>query len=99
VARPDGTSQSDSASNTHAASGGAGSVELSFEFNVTNKTAAKKTSKEATGNWDIMVHVGTCGDQAPMIGPGVFRTVADTGNSFTLKVSYTYYVLKEKGAS
>lgn len=99
AASPEGPSQTKSASNTHAASGGAGSAAVSFEFNVTNKTAVKKVSKEGQGNWVLSVHVGTCGDQVPVIGPAIFRTEADTGNSFTLTISYSYYILKEEGAS
>jgi len=98
VASPEGLSQTDSASNTHAASGGAGSVAVSFGFNVTEKTAVRKVSREGQGNWVISVHVGVCGDQVPVIGPGIIRTEADTGNSFTLTVSYSYYILKERGA-
>jgi hypothetical protein len=98
AACPDGDSQTDSAMNTRAPSGGEGSVTLMFTFNVTEKTASQKTSKEAMGNWDILVHVGNCGDQTPNFGPGVVRTIADGGNSFTLTVSYTYYARAQQGA-
>jgi hypothetical protein len=48
------------------------------------------------GNWDITVHVGTCGDQTPRFPGAGLRTVADTGNAYTLSYSYSYYA-KVKG--
>ena len=96
AASPEGESQSKSGINAHGASG---SVELSFEYsNVTNKTVAKKVYKEGAGSWSLGVHVGSCGDQTPVLGPGIVRTIADNSNAFTLTVTYSYFVASEKGA-
>jgi len=90
VASPAGESRSDKKSASQ------GSVKLDFAFPVTDKTAASKTSKAGQGPWTINVEIGICGDQTPLI-PGPFRTVADTGNAYTLEITYTYYE-KMKGA-
>ena len=91
---PTGETRSNKASNTV---GGEGSVALGFTFNVTQKSAASKTSKTGMGDWNITVHVGTCGDQTPRVpDPFGLRTVKDTGNAYTLSYSYSYYA-KVKG--
>ncbi|MEM2870238.1 MAG: hypothetical protein QW379_07465 [Thermoplasmata archaeon] len=84
VSSPEGESRSDS--------GNSGSVSVRFAFNVTEDTALKKPSKRGMGTWDVVVEVGACGDQEPFIpDPLGLRTVADTGNAFTLTIVYNYY--------
>ena len=90
VASPAGEAKSDSQSASQ------GSVSVDYAYPVTEKTAASKTSRAGMGPWAITVEVGNCGDQTPLI-PGPFRTVADTGNAYTLEITYTYYE-KAKGA-
>jgi hypothetical protein len=95
VASPAGETRSDKKTAS------AGDVKLDFSYPVTNKTAASKTSKAGMGPWTVSVNVGVCGDQTPLIpDPLGLRTVADTGNAFTLKVTYTYFEkVKVKGGS
>lgn len=92
VASPAGESKSDKKTASQ------GSVKLEFTFPVTDKTAATKTSKAGFGPWAISVEIGICGDQTPIIpDPGGRRTVADTGNAYTLEISYTYYMKSSGG--
>jgi hypothetical protein len=76
-----------------------GEVTLDFAFPVTEKTAASKTSKAGMGGWTVTVEVGVCGDHTPLVpDPLGLRTTPDTGNAFTLEISYTYF-MKAKGAA
>ncbi|MGQ9583248.1 MAG: hypothetical protein ACUVV6_07020 [Thermoplasmatota archaeon] len=87
VSSPEGESKS--ASDTSSS----GSVTVTFTYNVTEASAARNQSKRGTGGWNFVVEVGSCGDQEPLIpDPLGLRTVADTGNAFTLTVSYSHYV-------
>ena len=42
-------------------------------------------NESGKGTWIVIVSLGECGDQT-----GIFRTMEDTGNSFTLQCHYTY---------
>jgi hypothetical protein len=93
VASPAGESRSDKQSASK------GSVKVDFAFPVTNKTAASKTSRAGMGPWTIMVEIGPCGDQTPLVpDPLGLRTVADGGNAYTLEITYTYYEKAKGGA-
>ncbi len=72
--------------------GGQGKVTLTYTYPVTNKSAAQKASKLGMGAWDVVVVVGACGPQEPLI-PDITgrRTIADSGNAFTVSISYDYY--------
>ena len=86
IASPAGEARSDKKSASQ------GSVNVDYSYPVTEKTAASKTSRAGMGPWTINVEIGICGDQTPFIpDPGGFRTVADTGNAYTLEITYTYY--------
>ena len=91
VASPSGEAKSDKKSASQ------GSVNVEYTYPVTEKTAASKTSRAGQGPWTIMVEIGVCGDQTPRFPGGGLRTVADTGNAYTLEITYTYYE-KAKGA-
>jgi len=86
VASPAGEARSDKKTAAQ------GSVKLEFAYPVTEKTAASKTSKAGMGPWAISVDIGICGDQTPAFpDPLGLRTVADTGNAYTLEITYTCY--------
>lgn len=74
-----------------------GSVNVKYNFTVTEKTVTQKTSKRGMGGWEVAVNVGTCGDQEPLI-PDIlgFRTIADSGNAYEVQISFQYYA-KAKG--
>jgi hypothetical protein len=44
------------------------------------------------GTWRILVEAGNCGDDASRFG---MRTTPDTGNDWTLDISYQYYVKED----
>jgi hypothetical protein len=93
VASPAGESKSDMQSASQ------GSVKVDFSFPVTNKTAASKTSRAGMGPWTVMVEIGACGDQTPLVpDPFGLRTVADAGNAYTLEITYTFYEKAKGGA-
>jgi hypothetical protein len=93
VTTPDGRTSQGSGSNVH---GSPGTIEVLFERNITkevqdNKGLKKKTQDPTwTGDWIINVTCTNAGDQTPSVGPGFFRTQADTGNAWTLAVTWTY---------
>ena len=75
-----------------------GSAKVDYSFPVTEKSAASKTSRAGMGPWSVNVEIGTCGDNTPLIpDPLGLRTTPDTGNAYTLEITYTYYE-KAKGA-
>ena len=75
-----------------------GEVTLDFAFPVTEKTAASKASKAGQGSWTVTVEVGPCGDHTPLLpDPLGLRTTPDSGNAFTLEITYSYF-MKMKGA-
>jgi hypothetical protein len=86
VASPAGETRSDKKTASQ------GEVNLNFAYPVTAKTAASKTSKAGMGPWTVTVEVGVCGDNTPLVpDPLGLRTTPDTGNAFTLKITYTYF--------
>jgi hypothetical protein len=95
VASPAGETRSDKKTASQ------GDVKLDFSYPVTAKTAATKTSKAGMGPWTVSVEVGVCGDNTPLVpDPLGLRTTPDTGNAYTLKVTYTYFEkVKAKGVA
>jgi hypothetical protein len=93
VTTPDGRTSDGSGTN---AQGSAGTIEVVMARNITkevqeNKDLKKKTQDPTwTGDWMINVTCTNAGDQTPRFGPGIFTTQADTGNAWTLAVTYTY---------
>lgn len=90
VHSPDGTAKQDSGGNPQ---GGAGSLSLQYQFNMTDK------KDPGSGSWDIMVTVGACGPQVPMVDIIGLREIVDPGNAFTMTVSYDYVTFTAKEAS
>jgi hypothetical protein len=92
VHSPDGTAKQDSGANPQ---GGAGSLTLKYQYNETDK------KDPGSGSWDILVSVGPCGPQVPMVDFTGLREIADAGNAYTLTISYDYitYASPSKGAS
>jgi hypothetical protein len=92
VHSPDGTAKTGSGANTQ---GGAGSLSVKFQFNESDK------KDPGSGSWDIMVHVGPCGAQVPIVNIIGLREVPDTGNAYTLTITYDYitYASAAKGGS
>ena len=96
IKSPEGEAKSGKATNPQ---GGQGKVTLTYTYPVTNKSVAQKTSKLGAGAWDVVVVVGACGPQEPLI-PDITgrRTIPDAGNAFTLSISYDYYARVQQAA-
>jgi len=89
VESPDG-SYTDEFSDKNS-NGGAGRIECSFSLFDEANPPSEFPFLNGTGEWDIIISV-IAGDQEPLI-PSLFgmRSFADTGNDFTLEISYDYY--------
>jgi len=87
VAGPNG--QSDEASMQSNTGGNEGRVELSFDV-----THEKADDGNGTGDWEYTIKCGDCGNQEPIISFLGLRERSDTGNSWTLKISYEFHQMK-----
>lgn len=89
VESPD-SSYSDESDGTNT-NGGAGSVECSVTLFDETNPPSEFPFLNGTGEWKIIISV-VAGDQEPVF-PSLFgmRTFSDTGNDFTLEISYDYY--------
>ena len=97
ISSPEGEQKSDKATNPQ---GGQGKVTLTYTYPaVTNKSVSQRTSKLGAGAWDVVVVVGVCGPQEPLI-PDITerRTIPDAGNAFTVSISYDYYARAQQAA-
>ena len=45
-----------------------------------------------TGEYTLTIQCGECGNQVPRVNIFGFREIDDTGNDWTLQVTYEYYV-------
>ena len=73
------------------AQGGEGKIELSMTLFDESNPPREYPFLNGTGEWKITVSI-VAGDQEPVL-PSLFgmRTFSDTGNDFTLEITYEYY--------
>jgi len=71
--------------------------EPSARTELTNQSVIQHTTMLRRGNRTIVVSIGDCGDQQPILpDPSGLRTVKDTGNAYTLTTIWNYYEQVER---
>ncbi len=59
---------------------------------ITYEPPANDPYFNGTGDYDVTIVCGVCGNQVPFINFGGLREIEDPGNAWTLEASYDYYV-------
>jgi len=89
IVAPWGENKSASGKNAYSASGGSGTVTVTFSV-----TQYKYNGVNGTGTWNVTPFAKDCGDHMPK-NVGLIKWL-DTGNTYNLKIEWKYYV-KGKG--